>query len=115
MAIFSAPYLFDSKPGASSQLVAKPQLPASHFAQVSQPATYRVVAIPTPPRREAISGNYRNDRYVERAGTRWKNLAQPTVESKLNRYLVNHSEYATQAGVGGVTPYATFVGYDSAQ
>lgn len=115
MAIFSAPYLFDAKPYASSPLAAKPQLPVSHFASVSQPVTYRVVSISTPPRREAAGDNRHKDQYIERAGMRWKNLAQPKVESKLNRYLVNHSEYATQAGVGGVTPYVTFVGYDAGQ
>ena len=44
-------------------------------------------------------------------GTRWKNLAESKVESKLNRMLVNHSEYAASAGVG-MLPYTTFVGYD---
>jgi hypothetical protein len=82
---------------------------------MAQPVSYRVVPIPTPPRREVASSDYHSEQYVERAGTRWKNLAQPTVESKLNRYLVNHSEYATQTAVRGVTPYATFVGYDGEQ
>jgi len=49
------------------------------------------------------------------SGTRWKNLAKPATENRLNKYLVDHSEYATQAPVRGVVPYATFVGYDARQ
>ena len=50
--------------------------------------------------------------YVRSGGTRWKNLSQPAIESKLNGYLVEHSEYASPGGVGGVIPYATYVSYD---
>jgi sigma-E factor negative regulatory protein RseA len=46
-------------------------------------------------------------------GTRWKNLKEPSLESRLNSYLVNHSEYAAPGTGIGVMPYATFVGYDS--
>ena len=53
--------------------------------------------------------------YVQQPGIRWKNLSEPAVESQLNDYLVDHSEYASPAGIGGVIPYATFVGYDTSQ
>jgi sigma-E factor negative regulatory protein RseA len=46
-------------------------------------------------------------------GTRWKNLKEPSLESRLNSYLVNHSEYAAPGSGIRVMPYATFVGYDS--
>ncbi len=46
-------------------------------------------------------------------GTRWKNLKEPSLETRLNGYLVNHSEYAAPGTGIGVMPYATFVGYDS--
>ncbi len=46
-------------------------------------------------------------------GTRWKNLKEPSLESRLNGYLVDHSEYAAPGTGIGVMPYATFVGYDS--
>jgi sigma-E factor negative regulatory protein RseA len=49
--------------------------------------------------------------YSEPRGTRWKNLKEPEVESKLNGYLVEHGEYASPGS--GVIPYATFVGYDA--
>ncbi len=51
--------------------------------------------------------------FTQYPGTRWKNLARPATVSKLNKYLVDHSEYATQGPVRGVVPYATFVGYDA--
>ena len=44
------------------------------------------------------------------SGNRWRNLA-PGVESKLNDYLVDHSEYASVGGMSGVLPYTTFVSY----
>ncbi len=40
---------------------------------------------------------------------RW-DVSQPTVEARLNRYLVNHSEYMNR-GVYGMHPYARIVGY----
>jgi len=46
-------------------------------------------------------------------GTRWKNLKEPSLQSRLNSYLVNHSEYVAPGTGMGVMPYATFVGYDS--
>ena len=49
------------------------------------------------------------------SGTRWNNLVKPVTESKLNKYLIDHSGYATQGPVRGVVPYATFVGYDARQ
>ncbi len=47
------------------------------------------------------------------SGTHWNNLKQPAMESRLNGYLVDHSEYASPGAGIGVMPYATFVGYDT--
>jgi sigma-E factor negative regulatory protein RseA len=46
-------------------------------------------------------------------GTHWNNLKQPSMESRLNGYLVDHSEYVSPGAGIGVMPYATFVGYDA--
>ncbi len=54
-------------------------------------------------------------RWPAQYGTRWNNLTKPVTESKLNKYLIDHSGYATQGPVRGVVPYATFVGYDARQ
>jgi len=51
--------------------------------------------------------------YATRVSSRWKNLAQPKVESKLNSYLVDHSEYASLGGMGDLLPYTTFVSYSA--
>ncbi|MEE9358263.1 sigma-E factor negative regulatory protein [Candidatus Vondammii sp. HM_W22] len=50
--------------------------------------------------------------YLRQTGTRWKNLAKPEVESRLNRYLVDHNGFASQNGMSGVLPYTSFVSYD---
>ena len=44
-------------------------------------------------------------------GTRWETV-EPETEQQLNRYLVNHGEYASEKGMNHVVPYATFVSYD---
>lgn len=45
------------------------------------------------------------------SATRWE-AADPEVARRLNDYLVNHSEYASSAGMRGVPPHARIVGYD---
>ena len=47
----------------------------------------------------------------DRVGMRW-NVSQPTIESRLNGYLVNHSEYMGN-GMHGMHPYARIVGYNA--
>lgn len=47
------------------------------------------------------------------SGNRW-NVEPRSVETRLNTYLVNHSEYAGY-GVQGMLPYARIVGYDTSQ
>jgi sigma-E factor negative regulatory protein RseA len=47
---------------------------------------------------------------VVNTGVNW-NVEQPSVESKLNAYLVNHNGYSS--GVRGILPYAPIVSYDS--
>ena len=49
---------------------------------------------------------------ARQTGTHWKNLPLKKVESKLNRYLMEHNEFASPGGMKGVLPYASFVAYD---
>ncbi len=49
---------------------------------------------------------------VRQTGTHWENLPFKKVESKLNRYLMEHNEFASPGGMKGVLPYASFVAYD---
>lgn len=37
---------------------------------------------------------------------------QPEVASKLNRYLANHSDFASRGSLNGMTPLATFVSFN---
>ena len=45
-------------------------------------------------------------------GRRW-HLDQPGLESKLDRFLVNHQVRSPATGVKGFLPYATVVGYEA--
>ncbi len=78
---------------------------APGFLGLDEPAQPQLTAsninTTTPVRRQNISG------------TRWKNLTEPSLESRLNGYLVDHSEHASPGTGMGVMPYATFVGYDA--
>ncbi len=45
---------------------------------------------------------------------RW-NRIEPAVEQRMNRYLVNHNEYAASRSMPGVMPYVRIVGYEGQQ
>ena len=93
--------------------------PAAGAALAASVATAAVIGLPrlndldptSAPLRVAIAPTPIN--YTEPTSMRWKNLAEPGVASKLNGYLVDHSEYASPGGMSGVLPYASFVSYDS--
>jgi sigma-E factor negative regulatory protein RseA len=44
-------------------------------------------------------------------GQRW-HLDKPELQSKLDRFLVNHQAYSPSSGLKGFLPYATMVGYE---
>ncbi len=93
VAVYSLPRLTGTAPSGAPMQVA--QAPVSTPIQVAQ---------------APVSINAETPR---RSGTHWKNLTQPQLESRLNRYLVNHSEYASPGGMNGLLPYTSFVGYDT--
>lgn len=43
---------------------------------------------------------------------RWHVVDEPALESKLDRFLVNHQEQSPASGMKGFLPYATLVGYE---
>lgn len=49
---------------------------------------------------------------VDQSVQRW-HVDQAAVASKLDRFLVNHQEYAPATGINGMLPYATLVSYDA--
>ncbi|MCP3671954.1 MAG: sigma-E factor negative regulatory protein [Gammaproteobacteria bacterium] len=77
---------------------------APGFLGLDQPATPLLTAthIST-----AAPANRRNF-----SGTRWRNLAKPSLQTRLNGYLIDHSGHVSTGTGMGVMPYATFVGYD---
>lgn len=85
LALVALPLLTEREPGADPVLVTRPATPVSPQAPIQ---------------------------YVNSGATRWENLETPEIESRLNRYLVDHSEYASSGGLGGVFPYTAFVSYD---
>ena len=64
----------------------------------------------------AINQPAQPEAYARVQGTRWQtqpgNVQAPQVDTRLNEYLVNHSEYATSGGMPGMLPYVRVVGYD---
>lgn len=48
---------------------------------------------------------------VSSPGTHWSD-SRPDQENRLNSYLADHNEFATQGSVPTIVPYATFVSYD---
>lgn len=52
-----------------------------------------------------------------RAGTTRRDMKQkepePEAESALNAFLVEHNEFASSSGIGGMMPYVRVVGYDN--
>lgn len=111
--VLVAPHLITPGGQDSHQLAGNPTPKSSPYqiAVAGQPNVHRVVAITTPPIRRVVTGSYQQGQYVDYSGARWKNLPQPSMESKLNKYLANHSEYALRAGVPRAVPHVNFVGY----
>ena len=49
---------------------------------------------------------------LSRPTQRW-HVVEPALESKLDRFLVNHQEQSPASGMKGILPYATVVGYET--
>lgn len=52
------------------------------------------------------------DNYIRADATRW-DVKEPETESTLNAFLVEHNEFASSSGIGGMMPYVRVVGYDN--
>ncbi|HEY5682689.1 MAG TPA: sigma-E factor negative regulatory protein [Sulfuricaulis sp.] len=50
---------------------------------------------------------------IIRAGTTRWDRKEPETESALNNFLVEHNEFASSSGIGGMMPYVRVVGYDN--
>lgn len=52
---------------------------------------------------------------IIRASTMRWDTKEPEAENALNAYLVEHNEFASASGFGGMMPYARVVSYDNAK
>jgi sigma-E factor negative regulatory protein RseA len=50
--------------------------------------------------------------FIRSGTTRW-DMKEPEAESALNAYLVEHDEFASTSGLGGMMPYVRVVSYDN--
>jgi sigma-E factor negative regulatory protein RseA len=50
---------------------------------------------------------------IIRAGTTRWDMKEPETENALNHFLVEHNEFASSTGIGGMMPYVRVVGYDN--
>ena len=50
--------------------------------------------------------------FIRSGTTRW-DMKEPEAESALNAYLVEHDEFASASGLGGMMPYVRIVSYDN--
>lgn len=54
------------------------------------------------------------DNFIRAGTTRWDmKQKEPETESTLNAFLVEHNEFASSSGIGGMMPYVRVVGYDN--
>ncbi len=54
------------------------------------------------------------DNFIRAGTTRWDmKQKEPEAESALNAFLVEHNEFASSSGIGGMMPYVRVVGYDN--
>jgi sigma-E factor negative regulatory protein RseA len=52
------------------------------------------------------------DNFIRAGATHW-DVKEPETESTLNTFLVEHNEFASSSGIGGMMPYVRVVGYDN--
>lgn len=52
---------------------------------------------------------------AQSAPMRWKVLGSPQLDSRLDGYLLDHSEFASEGGLAGFSPYASVVSFEPAR
>ncbi len=92
---------------ASVVLLAVFAVPGFYQGPVSAPALSADVA----GRAQSVRSAAANDAEIDHALRRW-HTDRAELASKLDVFLVNHQETAPAAGVKGLLPYATLVGYE---
>lgn len=70
---------------------------------------HRPAASPTA---ELVAAQPAPENFIRAGTTRW-DVKEPETESTLNVFLVEHNEFASSSGIGGMMPYVRVVGYDN--
>jgi sigma-E factor negative regulatory protein RseA len=83
--------------------------PVPSLAAVGQSVPVNPVAAPVPSLAVSQSAP---DNFIRAGVTRW-DVKEPETESTLNAFLVEHNEFASSSGIGGMMPYVRVVGYDN--
>lgn len=60
-----------------------------------------------------LAANKPASQQIIRSGTTRWDTKEPGAENALNAYLVEHNEFASASGIGGMMPYVRVVGYDN--
>ena len=68
---------------------------------------------PVPAPLPALAVNTPAPQNIIRSGTTHWDMKEPEAESALNAYLVEHDEFASTSGLGGMMPYVRVVSYDN--
>ena len=68
---------------------------------------------PAPAPLPALAANKPALQNIIRSGTTRWDMKEPETESALNAYLVEHDEFASTSGLGGMMPYVRVVTYDN--
>lgn len=68
---------------------------------------------PAPTSLPALAANNPAPQNFIRSGTTRWDMKEPEAESALNAYLVEHDEFASTSGLGGMMPYVRIVSYDN--
>jgi sigma-E factor negative regulatory protein RseA len=61
----------------------------------------------------SLAANQPAPENIIRAGTTRWDRKEPETVSELNHFLVEHNEFASSSGIGGMMPYVRVVGYDN--
>jgi sigma-E factor negative regulatory protein RseA len=84
-------------------------MPVPSLVTAGQSVPVNTVAAPVP---SLAASQSAPDNFIRAGTTRW-DVMEPETESTLNAFLVEHNEFASSSGIGGMMPYVRVVGYDN--
>lgn len=82
-------------------------------ASVAALAIVGVQWIHQPVPTQQLASNQPETAKIIRSGTTRWDMKEPETESALNAYLIEHDEFSSTSGIGGMLPYVRAVSYDN--